>query len=236
MWRYETEISEVIDRAPGVKSFRFAKKGLKLPYRAGQFFYVTLNIDGKKSVHHFSFSSSPTQKEYIEFTKRITSSKYSSALSRARSGTWAEIEGPEGRFTLPAKPSKLAFLCGGIGITPVRSMLLYVKDKNLSHDCTLLFGNRDRGNIIFSPELESLSLNGNIHIHHFLAEIEAADSGSVHRGLIDRDAIVRLVPDYAIRLFYLSGPPSMVEALYSQIHSLGLPAKQIRYDIFTGYR
>ncbi|MBN1369831.1 MAG: hypothetical protein JW954_06310 [Dehalococcoidaceae bacterium] len=236
MWQFETEISEVINRTPGVKSFRFAKKGLKMPYRAGQFFYVTLKINGRKNVHHFSFSSSPTQTDYIEFTKRITDSGYSKALSEAHAGTWAEIEGPEGAFTLPVKTAKLAFLCGGIGITPVRSMLCYVKDKNLAHDCTLLFGNRNRDNIIFKAELEELELHDNIRIHHFLAEAETAGSGNMHQGLIDRDAIVRLIPDYPQRLFYLSGPPSMVEALYSQIQSLGLPSKQIKYDIFTGYR
>lgn len=236
MWQFETEISEVVNRIPGVKSFRFAKKGRKLPYRAGQFFYVTLKINGRNNVHHFSFSSFPTQTDYIELTKRITDSEYSKALSRARAGTWAEIEGPEGAFTLPAKPAKLAFLCGGIGITPVRSMLCYVKDKKLAHDCTLLFGNRDRDNIIFKAELETLELNSNIRIHHFLAEAKAGDSVNMHPGLIAQDAIVNLIPDYAQRLFYLSGSPSMVEALYSQIQSLGLPARQIKYDIFTGYR
>jgi len=236
MWQYETEISEVINRVPGVKSFRFSKTGLKMPYRAGQYFYVTLKIDGRRHVHHFSFSSSPARKEYIEFTKRITSSEYSGALGAARPGTWAEIEGPEGRFTLPSKPAKIAFLCGGIGITPVRSMLCYVKDNNLPHDCTLLYGNRDRASIIFKEDLESLESRENIRIHHFFTDVKPGTADNEHPGLIDKEAIVRLIPDYNERLFYLSGPPSMVEALAGQVQSLGLGARQIRYDIFTGYR
>jgi len=236
MWQFETQFSEVVERVPGVKSFRFPRKGLNLRYRAGQYFYVTIMVDSKPMVHHFSFSSSPAEKNYIEFTKRITDSKYSRTLDTLKPGTWALIEGPEGRFTLPAAKHKLAFICGGIGITPVKSMLDYVKQKQRPVDCRLLYASPNLQNIIFKEELDALAREENISIHHFLSNPSEQIPPGYHNGFINKSAIQALVPDYKERVFYLSGPPSMVESIGLQVAQLEVDADSIRMDIFTGYK
>jgi ferredoxin-NADP reductase len=235
MWQFETSIIDIIPRAPGVKSFRFAIKASNVRYRAGQYFYLTIKIAGKKADHHFSFSSSPTEKDYIEFTKRITESDFSKALDTAKTGEWALLEGPEGHFTLPRKPSKLVYLSGGIGITPIRSTMRYVRDKGLPHDIVLLYGNRSQADIVFLRELDEISALKNIRVEHFLAEPPLAAKRGINNGQIDRAAIARLVPDYNQRLFYISGPPGMVNALSEQVLGMGVPANQIHLDSFTGY-
>ncbi|MDD5605054.1 MAG: FAD-dependent oxidoreductase [Dehalococcoidales bacterium] len=236
MWQLETQFYEVIERVPRVKSFRFPKKGLNLRYRAGQYFYVTIKVDSKPMVHHFSFSSSPTESNYIEFTKRITDSAYSSALDEIKPGDWAMIEGPEGRFTLPNKIKKIAFICGGIGITPVKSMLDYVKHKQLSFDCILLYSNTNADSIIFKHELEQLAGYPGIRINHFLSGSPSPNAPCFHHGFINKAAIETLITDHTERMFFLSGPPSMVEAIGLQVAQLGINSKAIRMDIFTGYK
>lgn len=236
MWQLETQFSEVIERVPGVKSFRFPRKGLNLRYRAGQYFYVTIMADSKPLVHHFSFSSSPAEINYIEFTKRITESDYSRALDNVKPGTWALIEGPEGNFTLPNGKRKLAFICGGIGITPVKSMLDYVKQKQRPLDCLLLYSNANPQNIIFKEELDKLCRESNIAIHHFISSSSQQLKPGYHNGYINKASIKKLVPDYNERLFYLSGPPSMVESIGLQVAQLNVDARSIRMDIFTGYK
>ncbi|NQS99821.1 MAG: xylene monooxygenase, partial [Candidatus Omnitrophica bacterium] len=71
MATFETEVLEVISRTPGVKSFRF-KTAQQARFLPGQFFLLTIKIDSKEATKHFSFSNSPTENSYIEFTKRIT--------------------------------------------------------------------------------------------------------------------------------------------------------------------
>lgn len=86
MWEYDTEFSEIIRRTPEVKSFRFPISSTRTLYQAGQFFFVTIKVKGEEALHHFSFSSSPTDEQYLEFTKRITTSDYSQALNAAKPG------------------------------------------------------------------------------------------------------------------------------------------------------
>jgi ferredoxin-NADP reductase len=95
--RYETHVKEVIQRTHNVKSFRFGRLD-EFDFQAGQFFFLTLKVDGEKKTKHFTVSSPPTRKEYIEFTKKITNSAFSQLLDRLKGGEWAEINGPRGRF------------------------------------------------------------------------------------------------------------------------------------------
>lgn len=145
MWQFETGILEVIQRTPDIKSFRFdAANHREVHYKAGQFFYVTIKIGELEAIHHFTISSSPTETAkhgYLEFTKRITSSEYSQALDQMKPGDRAKLRGAEGDFILPSRNRKLAFLSGGIGITPLRSMLRYINDKQLKYDVILIYGN-----------------------------------------------------------------------------------------------
>ena len=96
--KFETTIQTVIQRTPNVISLRFPRPS-GLDYKAGQFFVITLLKDGKEITHHFSFSSSPTNPEYIEFTKKLTDSEFSATLRASKAGDWARIDAPYGKFT-----------------------------------------------------------------------------------------------------------------------------------------
>ncbi|MBI2305214.1 MAG: oxidoreductase [Chloroflexi bacterium] len=234
MWEFESQVEGIIQRTPTIKSFRFPIRAKNVRYRAGQFFWVTIKLNGEEGIHHFSFSSSPTEKGYLEFTKRITQSAYSQALAGMEAGAWARLEGPSGEFTLPRKPMKIAFLTGGIGITPQRSMLRYVADKNLPFDVVLLYGNSTGEEICFRQELEALAREvPSFRVEHILTSPPPGWTG--HTGFINADLVQKLIPDYRERLFYLSGPPRMVLALQNQLSSLEIPDSQVRRDSFTGY-
>jgi len=205
-------------------------------YRAGQYFFLTIRVAGEEAIHHFSFSSSPTEKGYIEFTKRITSSDFSQTLNILKPGDWARLNGPDGSFVLPAKPRPIAFLSGGIGITPLRSMLRYITDKNLAYDVVLIYGNSTPEEIVFKQELDEIQAsNPLIRVEHVLSRPTVSDRWKGKRGYINKDLIVELLPDYRGRLFYISGPPKMVISLEEQLTSLDIPGKQLKRDSFTGY-
>jgi ferredoxin-NADP reductase len=236
MWQFDTLVSEIIQRTPQVKSFRFAIQAEGVSYEAGQFFFVTIKVNGKDAVHTFSFSSAPTEKGYLEFTKRITPHEFSQALAVTKPGGWANLKGPGGSFTLPQKKQKLAFLSGGIGITPMRSMLRYIADSGQSWDIVLLYGNSSYDDIVFRDELDKLSaMKTGLRVEHVLSGPDFPPEWKGKRGFINKDIVIETIPDFKERLFYLSGPPKMVTTLEAQIIALNLPQGQIKRDSFTGY-
>ncbi len=236
MWEFDTELSEVIQRTPSIKSFRFPIRARNVRFRSGQFFFLTIKIKGEDALHHFSFSSAPTDKGYIEFTKRITASDFSQTLNVLRPGAWAHIRGPGGDFTLNRKYYKLGFLTGGIGITPLQSMLRYIAAKKLPYDVVLLYGNRSADDIAFREELDGLAAsNPNIRVEHILSGTPVPPGWKGKTGQIDQKMITALISDYRQRQFYISGPPGMVIALENQLTELGLARDQLKRDSFTGY-
>ncbi|MGI2335560.1 MAG: ferredoxin--NADP reductase [Dehalogenimonas sp.] len=233
MWQFETRFSEIITRAPGVKSFRMPISPAEAPFQPGQYFFVTIKVAGADAVHHFTISSSPLD-PYLEFTKRITEHPYSLALDAVEPGGKVTIHGPSGSFLLPPEKSKIAFLTGGIGITPVRSMMGQIAAVELEYDVVLVCGNTRLEDIIFHDEIGKLTKGlKSVRVVNVLTE--PAEGWTGPRGIIDKKLIMTTIPDYRERLFFISGPPRMVMELQSQLGALKVPTAHIVRDSFTGY-
>ncbi len=240
MWKFETTLLEVIERTPDIRTFRWDTRGRDdVRYEAGQYFSVTIQIDGEEAEHIFSISSSPTEtaeKGYLEFTKRITGSAYSRALAAMEPGAWSRLRGAQGDFTLPDEGQRLCFVSGGIGITPFRSMLRYIADKKLDYDIVLLYGNKTWDNIAFRDELEEIaSSNKDIQVVYVLSEPDFPPGWEGKTGYITKDVIAELVPDYLERTFYASGPLPMVKAIEEELAAIDVTASQVKHDYFPGY-
>jgi ferredoxin-NADP reductase len=231
--KFETYVKEIIPRTYNVTSFRFPRPA-ELDYKAGQFFFVTLKADGKELSKHFSFSSSPTEKTYIEFTKKLSDSDYSTALKALKAGDWARIDAPYGKFTFEGEHKKIGLLGGGIGITPFKSICQYCTDRRLDTKVTLLYGNRAENDIAFRKELEALQRqNKNLKVVFILNEADSIWTGAT--GLITAEMIKKEIPDYKETMFYTCGPPKMVEIMEKLVEQLGLPETQLKREYFTGY-
>jgi ferredoxin-NADP reductase len=231
--KFETEILEIISRTADITSYRFARPS-DLSYKPGQYFFVTLKQDGKELSKHFSFSSSPTEKDFFEFTKRLTDHEYSTALKAAKVGDWARIDAPYGQFTFEGEYPKIALLAGGIGITPFISICKNATDKRLESQITLFFGCRTENDIPFRQELESMQqANKNFKVHLVLNQPSSDWKGAT--GIITTDMIQKELPDYKDNIFYCCGPPGMVTAMEKLITSIGLPQTQLKLEYFTGY-
>ena len=234
---FETEVSSVTERCPGVKSFRF-KTANDLVFKPGQFFFVGIMINGKERTKHFSFSNSPTETGYIEFTKRLTGSEFSSALNNLKPGDQAKINAPYGNFTFEGEYKKIAFLSGGIGITPIRSISKYAVDKDLPTDIVLLYGNNTERDIIFKQDFDLMSgLKKNFKIVYTLTSKDInKDSWQGKTGYIDADMIKEQIPNYNDRVFFICGPPAMVEVLHKTLkEKLSISEEKIVIENFTGY-
>ncbi|MFH1239176.1 MAG: FAD-dependent oxidoreductase [bacterium] len=234
MIEFETEVLDIIQRTHDVKSFRFKLKE-NADFKAGQFFCLYINISGKEAAKYFSFSNSPTEKGYLEFTKRITGSEFSDALNKLKTGDVVRIKMPYGNFTFNGEYKKIAFLSGGIGITPIRSICKYAIDKQLDTDIVLLYGNRTAADIIFKEDFELMQqAHRLLKIVHVLST--AGEDWKGRRGHINYQIIKEKIPDYSERKFYICGPPAMVEAMKKiLLEELTLSKENVITENFTGY-
>jgi len=231
--KFETKIQDIIPRTTDITSFRFPRP-VDLNYKPGQFFFVALKQEGKELNKHFSFSSSPTEAGFIEFTKRLTDHEYSMALKAAKVGDWARIDGPYGEFTFDGEYPKIALLAGGIGVTPFISICKNATDKHLASQITLFLGCRTENDIPFLRELEGMQQsNKNLKLHFVVNQPGPDWKGAT--GIITTDMIQKELPDYKDNIFYCCGPPGMVTAMGKLIDSIGLPKTQLKLEYFTGY-
>jgi len=230
---FETNFQEIIQRTHDVVSFRFPRPA-ELTYRPGQFFFVTLKQGDKELKKHFSFSSSPTEKKHIEFTKKFTDHEYSLALKATKVGDWVRIEAPFGHFIFEGEYPQIALLGGGIGITPFMSYCKNATDKGLSNKITLFYGCRTPEDIAFKKEFEDLAqINKNIKIVFIVNQPTPDWKGAT--GIINADMIKEQLPNFQENMFYTCGPPPMVEAMEKLVESLGLSKEKLKREYFSGY-
>lgn len=233
----EVRVAEVIFRSKDVLSVRLAADG-DMAYEPGQFLGVTLSGNGAELSRYLSFSSSPTETGYIEFTKRLTGSDFSTAMAGLRPGDAVKIKYPMGKFVLDETRPKHAFLAGGIGITPMRSMWKYAFDKKLPLDMVLLYGCRSVADLIFKTDFEDIAARDKRYKAVF--SLDSADQAPAGWqgccGYIDAAMIRREIPDHAERVFYLCGPTVMVKKMADILKGeLAIPEANIRRESISGY-
>ncbi len=229
----KAKIKEIIRRNYNVKSFRLEIPGV-LDFKAGQFLSVTLQ-DNPQLKKYLSISSSPTEKCYLEFTKKLTDSDFSKALDNLKAGDQVSVQYPLGKFILDESCPKVAFLSGGIGITPIRSICKYVVDTNLGSDLVLVYSNRSVRDVVFKDDFDAMMKSySRLKVAHVLCETEPGFKCTL--GRINRDIIKNEIPDYPQRKFYLCGPPQMVEAMRVILtQELGVAMEMIVTENFQGY-
>lgn len=229
----KAKIKEVIRRNYNVKSFRLELSG-DLDFKAGQF--LSVELENNPQLKRFlSISSSPTERCYLEFTKKITQSDFSRALNNLKAGDEVSVQYPFGKFVLDESLPKIAFLSGGIGITPIRSICKYLVDKNSGIDAVLVYSNRSVRDIVFKDDFDAMQKNYPLlKVAHVLCETTVGFKCTV--GLINSAVIKNEIPDYLERKFYLCGPPQMVEAMRKILtEELKLQSDKIILENFQGY-
>jgi len=236
--RIKCALIEKHEVVPGVKRFLFSPEE-KLDYKAGQFAFFEFDLDNSEYSKHFTISNSP-EREKVEITTMIRESDYKKALDSLEPRHDVYIKGVGGNFTLEEEPEKtIVFLAGGIGITPVKSMLEYAIDKGLSMKAKLFYSNREKKFIAYEKELDSIMGNlDDLEIIHTLTDIshEEVSSWKGETGFIDQKMIETHVKEPDSSIFYISGPPSFNEAMNKMLkEQIGLNKENVKTENFSGY-
>jgi ferredoxin-NADP reductase len=211
-----------------------------LAFAPGQYIECTLvhpRPDARGNRRFFTIASSPTEAEVhlgVRFYEQGSTFKRALLAVKARTRMVGMRVG--GDFTLPDEPSrKLAFIAGGIGITPYRSMLKYLIDTQQPRDISLLYAQRTVDDFVYREIVSEAQKKLGLQVALTLTDPAAAPGNwSGYTGRIDEAMIRHAMPDFAERRFYISGPPDLVHATERALRRLGVGPRQIKKDFFPG--
>jgi len=213
----------------------------KIEFKPGQYLEWTLphkNADSRGNRRYFTIASSPTEKDII-LGARIDdeASSFKKALLELSPSTRISAGSLAGDFVLPNdKTTKLAFLAGGIGITPFRSMVKYLLDNSEERDIVLIHTCSSDSDFVYSDVFEKAQKTIGLKIYCILKDennIPKDWKGGV--GYITKDTLKKTVPDYKSRLFYISGSNDIVNRYRKVLKEIGIENSKIVTDYFPGY-
>jgi len=224
--------------ANGTMAFTFEKpEGFE--FVAGQFSDITLidppETDEEGNIRGFSLAHAPYEGDIVVAT-RMRDTAFKRVLKELPIGSEVQFDAPYGNFTLhKTTETPAVFLIGGIGITPVRSIIAQATHDALPHDITLLFSNKTPEDAPFMSDLEGFAKE-NKHFT-FVPVITSTDAKDWkgESGYIDAEMLKRHVPDIGLPIYYLSGPAAMVKAMRSMLVEVGANEDNVRTEEFTGY-
>jgi len=224
-FRYRLRVVEVVDEGAGAVSLHIGGRGLgRLRAQAGQFFLWRFLTRGRWwASHPFSLSAAPdgrslriTVKDLGDFTHR---------LAAVPVGTRVAVEGPFGAFTdAVRRRPKVALIGGGIGITPVRSLL-----EEMHGDIAVVYRVISDDDVILGEELHELATRRGAALH-IVSGDHRTDEG---RGLLSAAHLQELVPDLAEREVYVCGPPAMAEAVRASALEANVPSRYLHTERFA---
>lgn len=200
----------------------------------GQFAYISPRSQHiSKEAHPFTISSSPTQTDRLTFTIK-SSGDWTAQVKDIRLGDKVSLNGPFGLFShlICPPPQPLVMIAGGIGITPMLSMLRYMRASEDNRQVHLLWSNRTGADLVCLEELESMSqdLTGLTMVHTFTAEeIEGAEFGRLNQPKLQ--ALLSDV-DHSAAVF-ICGPPLMMAQVARDMRALGFQRRSIHTERFS---
>jgi ferredoxin-NADP reductase len=217
-------------------AFWFDTNGARYEFRAGQHADFVFGSESDNS-RTFSIASSPLDKEPIMIAMRMRETGFKTALNAAEFGTKFKVSRPRGSFTLHKDVTRPAvFLAGGIGITPVRSILHWAGQERLPHKLYLFYSNREAGDAPFIEELQGMAAqNPNFTLVPTITGHKPLP-WSYEKGHINREMLTRYLLGLHGPIYYIAGPSGMVTAMSELLNSSGVNADDIRTEEFGDYK
>lgn len=234
--RYRLTLQRIEQVSDRVFNYVFSSDH-KPVFHAGQYMELTLAgvpADGRGNRRTFTVASSPTE-DIIQFgIKYYTpSSTFKNVFSHLQPGDTLWAGQTAGSFTLAGlRHKKLALIAGGIGITPFRSMVKEIVDRNLQADVFVLYMLTSLDELAYADVFREAISHG-VRLITFAPNPDGISGVISDR--ITETTIPHVLPDYAERTFLISGPNSMVQNVSHELRKLNVHGNRIHTDYFSGY-
>lgn len=218
----------------------FDLRGENPGFIPGQYFFVTLKpndqVHKDELTHHFSIVNSPNQAGVLALATRLRldRSLFKRTLNEAKIGDNVEIGKIAGSFVLPEQTDKsIVMIALGIGITPFISMLRWAFEENKPYQFTLVYSDNEVKSMAFLDELKQMETSRD-NLKLIISVTGQADWQGENRH-VDGDFIKEYLGDFASRLYFVSGPPAIVEKVASSLKQAGISEDAVKTDNFSGY-
>ena len=219
----------------------FDLQGEVAEFIPGQYFFVTLkpgdDAHREELTHHFSIVNSPAQKGILALATRLRldQSLFKRTLNDSQIGDEVEIGKIAGSFLLPEVTTKpVVMIALGIGITPFVSMLRWAFEESRPYQFTLVYSDNEIKSMAFLEELKQMDAqHDNLKM---ITSVTRDDSWDGEKRHVDGDFIKEYLGDgFAEELYYVSGPPTIVEKVAASLKEAGVAEDSIKTDSFSGY-
>jgi len=183
-----------------------------------------------------SIASSPLEKELLFLTK-LSESAFKRTMAEMAPGAAIILDQPLGSLTLPADTATpLAFLAGGVGIAPFRSICRYATDAATGHAITLFYSGRTPEETPFVEELQRMpQQNSRLRSVVTMTRVEDPKKWSGLSGRLTGEMVKAGCAAWESAQYYIAGPPAMTDAMKQTLDAMGIPAARVKIELFAGY-
>lgn len=235
LWTYELKalVEDVIDEAPGVRTFVLRPNQHWKGFEPGQHIEIEVEIDGQ--AHRRCYSPSPRLNGRLAITvKRKQGGRVSGWMhEHVGAGTVISLHAPRGRFTWTGQ-RKVMMLCAGSGITPCHAMVTAMLMQPLTErpDVKVVAQFSDPQSVIFRKDLSDWRTVG-IPVTTAFSRL-AADEARAHGGVsrLDGRQLEKACPDLHERDIYLCGPDGFMTQMLEQLRGLGVDLRRVHTERF----
>ncbi len=229
---YESQVISNEEVGAGVRHL-IIKTSELLPYEAGQFFMLRLKDDKGTTVERSYSVANYNNSQEIEFVIRIEEhGQMTSLINLLQAGDSIDIKGPFGRFgfgALPDQFEKLILIGGGVGISPLRSMIQKSFQADDSFPMQLFYGYRTVKDYLFQEEFEKNAEDDRFTLFTAISEKEGAPD-SAHIGYISDFLEGQVFEANAGTHVCICGPPVMVKATRAKLFELGFERGNVHVE------
>lgn len=235
---HEGLLTQSCSIAADVVNLRVQPRASTFSFEPGQYVAVLADIHGKFDIRSYSIASSPQTLSRDGFdlcVKKARKGAVSSWVSQLRVGETVRFLGPFGLFRLRQPiDSTLIFVVTGTGVAPIRSMLKFLIEGHNGHlqriDCSLLFGERDEGTILYKDEFEAMARN--FPGFRFIPVL--SDPASCWRGAkghVQEHLREMLAGKVSFRV-YACGHDHLIQDIHSIIREMGFPSSVLVSNLY----
>ncbi|MCI0533922.1 MAG: FAD-dependent oxidoreductase [Verrucomicrobiales bacterium] len=231
--QHEMVASTIWSPTPSTRAVRLVKPP-GFSFQTSQAVRLFASGPGGDTARPMSIASS-TERDHLDFVARWSDSDFKRAFFAMRPGDRVRLWGPRGHFLLDwDRPAVL--LAGGIGITPFRSMLQTMVDRNSGPPTFLAYANRSPGDVPFKTELDELAARSiNINILYTVSHVGPDESWAHRIGRIDASLLREVTAGLPGAVFYLAGPVGFVRSLAAALLEIEVDPGEVRVEVFRGY-
>lgn len=231
---YSLKIKQIIDETPKVKTFRVGiPDETEINFYPGQFFMVSIPADEEKVKRAYSISSSPCSKNYLDISLDKVG-RFSTKLFKSKLSDTLTFKGPYGKFYFDESMSNsLLLISGGVGITPLMSIIRFANDKKLKNKIKLIYSVKTQDDIIYHEEIKKMkSQNKNFDYIITTTRSEHDENWNGRIGRVDEQLIRENITQVQETIYFICGPLEFVKSIISILENLGAKKEQIKTDIW----